>query len=247
MKNNSQVQKVDKGIIGFFVLFSLFIFFFSFNQAYAALLSRAPNNLDLVGYWSLNEGVGTQAGDSSGQNKNGTLTNSPTWVDGKRGKALTFGSTSYVNVSQITSLDSGDMSLCLWVKPSALPSGGQWLLQQWNTATGPALFTESANITWQIGDYANRLTTSSNPVTIGIWQYICGTASGTNLSIYYNGQSVISGSRTRAEGNGSGVFGIAGPNALGTLASLSGSADDVRIYNRALSAGEVKQLYLMGK
>jgi len=28
---------------------------------------------------------------------------------------------------------------------------------------------------------------------------------------------------------------------------LSGSIDDVRVYNRVLSASEVKQLYLMGK
>src|SRR5690606_20210923 len=37
-----------------------------------------------------NEGQGTQAGDSSGFNNVGTLTGGPTWVDGKRGPALSF-------------------------------------------------------------------------------------------------------------------------------------------------------------
>ena len=33
--------------------------------SHAAVLSKAPNNLGLVGYWSMNEGVGTKVGDSN--------------------------------------------------------------------------------------------------------------------------------------------------------------------------------------
>ena len=38
----------------------------SFNMANAALISKPPTNLGLVGYWSMNEGTGTVAGDGSG-------------------------------------------------------------------------------------------------------------------------------------------------------------------------------------
>ncbi|MSR78390.1 MAG: LamG domain-containing protein, partial [Candidatus Omnitrophica bacterium] len=51
-----------------------------------------------VGVWHLNEGTGTNAADSAGTNT-GTLTNSPSWVTGKIGGALSFnGSSQYVNV-----------------------------------------------------------------------------------------------------------------------------------------------------
>ena len=46
-------------------------------------------------------------------------------------------------------------------------------------------------------------------------------------------------------------YGLPNNNYIGTRDSgdggWSGSIDDVRIYNRALSASEVQQLYLMGK
>jgi hypothetical protein len=53
----------------------------------------------LVGYWKFDEGSGTVAYDSSGNNKTGTIVNAPTWVAGKLGSALDFnGIDSYVKI-----------------------------------------------------------------------------------------------------------------------------------------------------
>jgi hypothetical protein len=60
-------------ILSFILLISI-SFFINVEKAHAAVLSRAPNNLGLVGYWPLNEGVGTRAGDFSGKGNHGTLT-----------------------------------------------------------------------------------------------------------------------------------------------------------------------------
>ena len=43
----------------------------------------------LVGYWSLNEGIGNTAGDSSGNGNTGALLNGPIWSSGKVGQSLT--------------------------------------------------------------------------------------------------------------------------------------------------------------
>jgi len=53
-------------------------------------LMQAPIETGLVGYWKFDEGGGTIAYDSSGNNNHGTLMNDPTWIDGKIGKALSF-------------------------------------------------------------------------------------------------------------------------------------------------------------
>ena len=54
----------------------------------------------LIAAINLNEGTGTAAADVSGNNHNGTLVNSPTWVAGKYGQAVNFNGTSnYINYS----------------------------------------------------------------------------------------------------------------------------------------------------
>ncbi|RJS75398.1 PEGA domain-containing protein, partial [Methanophagales archaeon] len=73
----------------------------------------------LVGYWKFDEGAGTTAVDSSGNNNNGTLIDNPDWVNGKIGKALGFnGSTNYVEINDSDSLDGFDeITIEAWVKP----------------------------------------------------------------------------------------------------------------------------------
>ncbi|MDD3927196.1 MAG: LamG domain-containing protein, partial [bacterium] len=64
------------------------------------------------GQWLLDEGQGTTAGDSSGNNNNGTLVNMDTntcWVNGRLGKALAFdGVNDYVNCGSNSSLNITD-------------------------------------------------------------------------------------------------------------------------------------------
>ena len=47
-----------------------------------------PNQAGLVGHWKLDEGSGTTAQDSSGNNYHGTITGAE-WVTGQLGGALT--------------------------------------------------------------------------------------------------------------------------------------------------------------
>jgi hypothetical protein len=74
-----------------------------FNLALSAsqvqILASGDN---LVAHWSMNEGSGTSAGDSSGNNYNGTLTGGVSWASGQMANnALSFdGSTGYVNLGK---------------------------------------------------------------------------------------------------------------------------------------------------
>jgi hypothetical protein len=58
----------------------------------AHAIPNPPNNLGLVVYWSFNDGTSTKATDFSGNGNTGTLSTLgsvlPTWVNGKRGKAI---------------------------------------------------------------------------------------------------------------------------------------------------------------
>ena len=80
-----------------------------------------------VAAYSFDEGSGTVALDSSGNNNTGTLVNNPAWTLGKYGKALSFnGSTSYVDLGSPGAFDTpGSMTWSAWVYAAAdLPDEG---------------------------------------------------------------------------------------------------------------------------
>ena len=84
-----------------------------------AVKYSAPNNTGLVGYWAMEENTGTQAGDSSGNNKNGTISGA-TWTDGKRGRALSFdGTNNYVDAGNVY---NGVKTISFWFKADAITS-----------------------------------------------------------------------------------------------------------------------------
>jgi len=60
----------------------------------------------LAGWWKFDEGSGTTANDSSGNENHGTFNGDPQWVNGKFGKALKFdGGSDYLDVPDSNSLD----------------------------------------------------------------------------------------------------------------------------------------------
>ena len=103
-------------------------------------LSLTPNSAyaELVGYWSFDEGSGTEANDSSGFDNTGTVYGG-TWVPGKCGSALSFdagsdGDYDYVDVPNSVSINTSTFTISSWVSLSDLDRihvildkrNGQW-------------------------------------------------------------------------------------------------------------------------
>jgi hypothetical protein len=89
---------------------------------------------------------------------------------------------------------------------------------------------------------------SSVSVADGKWHLLSGTYDGTTMRIYVDG--VQKGSGTSFSGNlptQAGNVRIGADYQTTPANFFTGNIDDTRIYNRALSAGEVKQLYNMGR
>jgi hypothetical protein len=208
----------------------------------------------LIGYWTFDEGNGTTALDSSGNNNNGTLLNSPTWVTGKVGDALQFdGINDWVSIGNPTTLNNkGPYSISAWIKPSALD--GYIVAKRTNEQTGY----------WRLGTgLDNKLgwfkdTSESTHVsaaskagilTLNTWQHVAltwdGTLSGTEAKIYLNGVEVDYSIRQNGTGkilsDSLNNFAIGSRN--GGSAFFSGSIDEVKFYNRVLNASEVSALY----
>jgi hypothetical protein len=233
-------------------IFLLQFFVLSTPQtARAAVLSRAPNNLGLVGYWPMNESAGTKAGDSSGNGNTGTLYGStlPIWDSGKRAGALNFAynSNSYVEVADSPSLNPGSSSLTvsLWFKMNNAGQADNSILYNkenlFEASAGGGYFTYAwqPHWAWDGG--------TSFPVNVGEWYHAVVVYDKAKQYVYKNGVEVYRRDQTGDIGTNTNALRIGARNAPSAASNFFiGLTDDVRIYNRALSPTEVSALYQSG-
>jgi len=220
------------------VLSAILIAILTFSFTTAAVAS----DTSLVGYWQFDEGSGTTATDSSGNGNNGTI-NGATWVDGKLGKALSFdGIDDYVLASPIS---LPKFTITLWTKRNGTQTD--------NTNIFTDIYNPPApKVNYQIAFLGNNLVggiynsgwTYTPGVTLqsDVWKYVVLTYDGANLILYIDG--VIGSSAPLVTTPSSGNSGIRiGRRADGTADYYKGCIDEVAIYNRALSADEIKAHY----
>jgi hypothetical protein len=229
----------------------------------AVTLKNSPTTNGLVGYWNLDEGSGTQAGDASGQGNTGTLVNGPTWVDGKLGKALSFGgvddyvytTTNYGNASSLKTI-----TLSVWFKTSV--SSGHKIIGLENDRTGNSstefdrdiYIGTDGKVYFRIYDNSgNKYTTSSKTYTDGNWHHAVGVSTGDNgvIRLYVDGvlqAETAIGLMYTSYPSSYWRFGSYAYTSVTNASSgfFSGGVDEVRIYNRALSQTEITTLYQSG-
>ncbi|MEM1725260.1 MAG: DUF2341 domain-containing protein, partial [Thermoplasmata archaeon] len=201
----------------------------------------------LVLHLTFDEGEGTIAYDSSGNNNHGTLINGPTWVDGKFGKALGFdGVDDYINVSATTSLDitrNISITVLFWfympdaslsrnviVKDAelAICVGANSLIFRDNRGNGLLVSTTIENNRWYF--YAGQYDKNTDSVRIFLNERLINEGM----------QGTWNPSPTsRIMTIGSGNY----PNAGCSGRFFLGIIDEISIYKRALSQEEILDLY----
>ena len=180
---------------------------------------------------------------------NVTVTNSSSTVSdsGKIGKCYSFSGSSQKLTSTLSSSVSSSIgSLACWVKFNAFPASGKWMcLMQLGTSGGYANcrfgmymeYTNGINVCVDGSTTAENLYTHS--LSTDTWYHLCTTYDGTDVKLYLNGEIVLSKSVTKGTytSSATNLF-IGGTNNY----YLNGYLNDVRYYNHALSAKEVKEI-----
>ena len=216
-------------------------------------VSFTVNNTSLPGLvasYGLDEGSGTTVNDSSTNKNNGTASNA-TWKTGYFGNALQFsGATnSYVTVNDTASLDlTSALTLEAWVNPSTLnsPDNG-WVAavakEHQNSGNDIAYALYAANGTGTppalhlLINGSDVGVQGTSVLPLNTWSFLSGTYDGSTMRLYVNGTLVAS------RGQSGAVTTTADPLRLGGDWSgemFTGLIDNVRIYNRALSASELQ-------
>jgi hypothetical protein len=237
-----------------FIILSYFLVIFS-TTVYADI------NSGLVGWWRFEEGTGTTTVDSSGNGNTGTLVSGPTWKTGcKRAGCLNIAGTSYVEVNNSSSLAiTGAITISAWVKvtsfatyrgivgktSSHIPAPYDYYIH-----TDGAITFYSGNGGSGGGGASHDGYRSQGSITAGVWRFIAVTYTGGNsgtvihyIDGLYNSSNALSYSEATANNAAKKLY-------IGTredgVTQMLGDIDDIRIYNRVLTAQEVKELYLPG-
>ena len=191
----------------------------------------------LVAAYAFDEGSGSALNDASGNGKNGTISGA-SWVTGHTGSALSFdGTDDHVALASLGTFYNTAFTLEAWVRKATTKKDvavvGSW------TGSGPMLWIDhvAGHHYATLGSSLSSYLDSGQSPIVGQWQHLAATFDGTTARYYIDGAQVASQAVSGAVGTSNtwriGAYGTS----LGGF--FDGTVDDVRVYNRALSAGEI--------
>jgi hypothetical protein len=223
-----------------------------------------PLSNGLVGCWLFNEGAGSLANDISGYKNHGRLTNMSQnaqdsgWGGSKFGGGLGLdGVDDYIDCGSTGNVNSDNFTLCARIYINSFYTSG--------TGDTPIIFYKGE---YNVNGYYMQLDYSANPndggfkihtnqldatqvtysdtgiLTPGHWVDLVAVKTGTHIVLFKDGFDVTNTHGIHINpAESSDNFQIS-KYADSTIAYfLDGSIDNVRIYNRALSAEEIAWLY----
>jgi hypothetical protein len=218
-------------------------------------LTPPPN---MVAWYPFDQSGASQQ-DLTSHKNTATAYGSYTTVAGEVSNAMHFdGASAYVQAVDQPQLDigTGDFSIDAWVKiaSSADDTGIVVLLDKRDSSTGYHMFLWDRNPGLQLADssgYTNYRSTAVVPAD-NKWHLLAVTVvrnSHTGITWYLDGAPVGNFDPTAHTGSVSSpaplVIGVRSANQYGG-GFFKGSIDELEIFNRALSSGEVLSLYQAG-
>ena len=198
---------------------------------------------DLIGYWRFDEGKGNFIMDSSGNGIKGIIKGAR-WVKGLLGYALEFDGKGGVVINSPLLDGMSELTVALWlyIKEDRLtsPLAKRDCIYRFIFAPeGDHFVVATENNPW----YSAGTVLSFKGAPRGKWFFLAGTYTNGMLRVYVNGELVAS--RSGLSGN---IKRSEGPLTLGladapNINDFVGRVDELRIYKRALSEEEIRNLY----
>ncbi|MBI9018885.1 MAG: hypothetical protein JEZ07_16665, partial [Phycisphaerae bacterium] len=206
-------------------------------------------DVNLVAHWELEENTGTVASDETENFFDGTIVNASWSASGKIGNCLQFdGTGDYVDFDEFKGISgSSARTTSAWIKCST----GEYAIMQYGTETNNGI--------WLVSTYQNKLTLTTyggyiqgtTTITDNQWHHIAvvledGDTSTDDVKLYVDGSlETINYASTNAVNTALGheiCVGSWHHDDDSYNFGFTGYIDDVRIYDRGLSAAEVDQL-----
>lgn len=202
----------------------------------------------LKGWWTFDaEDINWTTGivtDRSGSGFSGRLASIATssTAAGRHGQALYFnGTASHVDVDGAVDPSSYFFTLSYWLRSDGATESYLGNMR-WNGTSGWVMDITSGVFYWANGTTKQTWSTGVKPE--GAWSMMTVTMNATTLSIYKNGTLIATTTKSVSGGIGAGAYTMKiGKDASSAAYYWKGAIDDVRVYERELSASEIASLY----
>ena len=179
----------------------------------------------------------------------GRLINGPIWSKDNQGVFTFDGTNDYINIGAGTGINqfSGDFTVSLWAMRTAGGSYGNLIGDYYtnstqNTGEWQIMMGPSSELNLYKAGVGYIVTSRSSGFSNNTWINVVVTRSGTTVTMYANNNVIATVTDSTSYGTVTGNLniGIDGDN---SSEPFPGKISTVQIYNRALTAQEVKQNY----
>jgi cytochrome c peroxidase len=165
-----------------------------------------------------------------------------TWsADGVFGGALSFDGDDMVRIYSSASLSlTNTFTFSAWVKPSALGGWRTVILKEHRTGMSYALYAHDnapRPAAYVRTGPADQPVKGPSPLPLNQWTHLSATYDGLTFRLYRNGTQVASRALTGSAAQSALQLSIGGNDVWGEY--FQGLIDEVRIYDRVLSAAEI--------
>ncbi|HVU63951.1 MAG TPA: LamG domain-containing protein [Phycisphaerales bacterium] len=199
-----------------------------------------------VSCWKLDDGSGSTATDTYAGHS-GTVSGA-TWQTGKLSKALKFNGTSnYVSIANDVDFQiTRAVTVTAWVKAtSSWPTGSTvaTLLRKGDDNPNNwelCIANGKVELNLDCGDADGSGCDGGTTVTTNVWHHVAGTWDGTTMKVYLDG--ALDGSKANSATIGTDTRSVYLGGRVGSTDVTPGLVDDVRFFNRALTAAEIAAL-----
>ncbi len=192
----------------------------------------------IVGIWLLDEGNGDVAEDASGNERNGTITQS-NWEDGKFDGALEIKKGGTVTIPLGTGIIEDKVTFVLWLNFTDI-AGQQNYFSIWDQSNNRYVpYKEGPNV---LRSWTNIWNVSSGvTVKADVWYHVANVYDGETCRIYVNGEEEVSQDVAR--------FQLQDQEQTAWLATDKGTnflsaviMDEVGLFNDGLTEDEVQSI-----
>ncbi len=201
----------------------------------------------LVASWTFDEGSGTTVLDTTGNGNNGTL-DGATWTTGVTGSAVDLNGTSakVVIADKSGFSPQGSFTVSAWINPRSFGGSGYGrIFDKGDASSGFSFYLYESNQALSYAIYGGKTARSKNNViAMDKWQHVVmayDNATGF-VTFYVDGINVGTGNVGSSPADCTGKNGYIGIRGYDLSRAFNGVVDNVKVFNRALSAQEIAQL-----
>ncbi len=208
----------------------------------------------LVGWWPFNGNANDESGNGNGGAVNGATLTEDRFGDTNAAYGFD-GVDDYINYGDVTFLDNSTQATWNWwlktdeILPitdnneyvSVLRKDLSWIPMQFANDS----YDYHRSLLFQGGIGSGNLIWDSTTIEYSVWSMYTISKTYNSMILYKNGVIVDSLSYTGEIENSSSPFLLGRAYTFNDLEAFNGQLDDIGIWNRALTADEVQQLYTL--